>query len=363
MKIFLFFALCFLVPAVSSVSPRRYEAIFNFGDSLSDTGNFLLSGALAFPVIGNLPYGETFFKHSTGRCSDGRLIIDFVAEALGLPYLPPYFALNKGQSFQHGVNFAVSGATALGKEFFEEQKLGTLLWTNASLSVQIGWFKKLKTSLCTTKQECDNYLKKSLFFVGEIGGNDYNYPAFVGGNINQLKASVPLVVEAITKAISMLIEEGAVELVVPGNLPVGCSAVYMTLFRSPNKADYDPRNGCLKAYNAFAKYHNNKLKDALQTLRLKYPHTKIIYADYYGAAKRFYHAPKRYGFTGGTLTACCGGGGPYNFNNSARCGHIGSKACKDPSTFANWDGIHLTEAAYRSIAGGLINGGFSTPSL
>lgn len=51
--------------------------------------------------------------------------------------------------------------------------------------------------------ECDNYLKKSLFFVGEIGGNDYNYPAFVGGNINQLKASVPLVVEAITKAISV----------------------------------------------------------------------------------------------------------------------------------------------------------------
>lgn len=93
----------------------------------------------------------------------------------------------------------------------------------------------------------------------------------------------------------MLIEEGAVELVVPGNLPVGCSAVYMTLFQSPNKADYDSRNGCLKAYNAFAKYHNNKLKDALQTLRLKHPRAKIIYADYFGAAMRFLHAPKTYG--------------------------------------------------------------------
>lgn len=69
------------------------------------------------------------------------------------------------------------------------------------------------------------------------------------------------------------------------------------------------------------------------------------------------------GFSGGALRACCGGGGPYNFNNSARCGHTGSKACADPSTHANWDGIHLTEAAYRYIAKGLINGPFSDPPL
>jgi hypothetical protein len=91
-----------------------------------------------------------------------------------------------------------------------------------------------------------------------------------------------------------LIEEGAVELLVPGNLPIGCSAVYLTLFGNPNRTDYD-RNGCLKAYNAFSKYHNNQLKTALQRLRQKYPHARIIYADYYGAAKRFYHAPQHHG--------------------------------------------------------------------
>jgi hypothetical protein len=82
---------------------------------------------------------------------------------------------------------------------------------------------------------------------------------------------------------------------VPGNLPIGCSAVYMTLFGSPNKADYDPTNGCLKAFNGFSKYHNNQLKLGLQALREKYPHARIIYADYYGAAKRFFHAPRHYG--------------------------------------------------------------------
>ncbi|KAJ6707150.1 hypothetical protein OIU85_027496 [Salix viminalis] len=319
---------------IVSTSPLQYDSIFNFGDSLSDTGNFLLSGAMAFS-----------------------------SEASGLPHLPPYLALRKDQlhSF-HGVNFAVAGATALDAKFFYDQSIGKVLWTNDSLSVQLGWFKQLKSSLCTTKQECDNYFKKSLFLVGEIGGNDYNYAYFVGGSIKQLRASVPLVVEAITKATSFLIEEGAVELLVPGNFPIGCSAVYLTLFGSPNKTEYD-RNGCLKAYNAFSKNHNYQLKRALDMLRQKYPHARIMYADYYGAAMRFIHAPRHHGFTGGTLTACCGGGGPYNFNNSARCGHIGSRTCSNPSSHANWDGIHLTEAAYRYVAMGLVNGTFTTPPL
>lgn len=75
-----------------------------------------------------------------------------VAEAFGIPYLPPYLSLGKGKSFRHGVNFAVAGATALDPEFFYHQKLGRILWTNNSLSVQLGWFKKLKPSICTTKK-------------------------------------------------------------------------------------------------------------------------------------------------------------------------------------------------------------------
>ncbi|AES63995.1 GDSL-like lipase/acylhydrolase [Medicago truncatula] len=341
------FIFCFHEKVISNPTPRPFNAIFNFGNSLSDTGNFLATGANLFTVIGQPPYGETFFRHATGRCSDGRLVIDFIAVAYELPYLQPYLKVIKShQIIRKGVNFAVAGATALDVEFFNEG-VRKLLW--------------LKPSLCTTKQDCDSYFKRPLFVVGEIGGNDYNYAAFAG-DITHLRDTVPLVVQTIAKVIDELIAEGAVELLVPGNLPVGCSVVYLTSFSSKNIKDYD-ENGCLKSFNDLAKNHNMQLNIALQTLRKKNPHARIMYADYFGAAKRFFHSPRHYGFTNGALNACCGGGRRYNFNDSARCGYKGSKVCEDPSTYTNWDGIHLTEAAYRHIAKGLINGPFSIPPL
>ena len=74
------------------------------------------------------------------------------AEAYGLPFVPPYLALAKSGKPQHGVNFAVAGATALDAKFFFDKGIGSILWTNDSLSVQLGWFKQLKSTFCNTKQ-------------------------------------------------------------------------------------------------------------------------------------------------------------------------------------------------------------------
>lgn len=70
------------------------------------------------------------------------------------------------------------------------------------------------------------------------------------------------------------------------------------------------------------------------------------------------------GFDGRTaLVACCGAGGKYNYNITAACGFPGATACKDPSRAVNWDGIHLTEAAYEDIAYGWLRGTFAKPSI
>jgi hypothetical protein len=50
-----------------------FPAIFNFGASNSDTGGL----AAAFQAL-PFPYGETYFHRSTGRYSDGRIILDFI---------------------------------------------------------------------------------------------------------------------------------------------------------------------------------------------------------------------------------------------------------------------------------------------
>ena len=82
---------------------------------------------------------------------------------------------------------------------------------------------------------------------------------------------------------------------VPGNLPIGCSAMYLTFFKNSKKAFYDETNGCLKAFNTFAEYHNSALKRALWFLKLKYPHARIMYADYFEAAMPMFVAPQRNG--------------------------------------------------------------------
>jgi len=50
--------------------------IFNFGDSNSDTGG--LVAGLGYPI--GFPNGRLFFRRSTGRLSDGRLLIDFLCK-------------------------------------------------------------------------------------------------------------------------------------------------------------------------------------------------------------------------------------------------------------------------------------------
>ncbi|KAL6994341.1 hypothetical protein U1Q18_012447 [Sarracenia purpurea var. burkii] len=64
----------FFTAAVGGANGRNcgFPAIFNFGDSNSDTG----SGSTGFLEV-DPPYGMSFPKLSK-RASDGRLIIDFI---------------------------------------------------------------------------------------------------------------------------------------------------------------------------------------------------------------------------------------------------------------------------------------------
>ncbi|KAL6578186.1 hypothetical protein OROMI_010514 [Orobanche minor] len=330
-----------------------FESIYQFGDSISDTSNLIREGPIgAGSYAARYPYGESFFRRSTGRCSDGLLIIDNFAIALGLPLLNPY--LDRSAQFDHGVNFAVAGSTALGPLFFTERNI-YVPPTNNHLNVQLNWFHNHLNSTCQTPKDCQNKLQRSLVFMGEIGGNDYNYAFFQKKPIEEIRTYVPHVVKAITDAIRNIIQAGARRIIVPGNFPVGCIPIYLTSFPSQDPRAYDGM-GCLSHLNEFATYHNNYLKGALQQLRREFPNIVILYGDYYTAFQSVLRRSRSLGFKQSSiLKACCGIGGYYNYDRSRMCGSIGVPVCADPSRHIHWDGVHLTQTAYRHMANSLMN--------
>ncbi|KAJ3695216.1 hypothetical protein LUZ60_000593 [Juncus effusus] len=354
--------LFFLVILQTHVTNSCFNRIFSFGDSITDTGNLLRTLGDNYDPIQNLPYGETFFGRATGRFSNGRLIIDFLAKEYGLPFLPAYLVGKNASRFRHGANFAVGGATAINNSFFVSKGIHGK-WPDYPLGIQIEWFKKLLPSVLLDSGS-NNIMNSSLFLMGEIGGNDYN-GAFITcrRNIAEVQKFVPLVTQTIGSSIIELIKFGAKTLLVPGNFPIGCMPSYLTTFESQNEEDYEPDTGCIKRLNSFSQYHNAMLNKELDRLRKLYPNVTIIYADYFRASMNIFRDPKKFGF-GDPLIACCGSEGRYNYNASISCGEYGSTVCSNPSEYVSWDGIHMTEATYKFISDEILhNSSYTSPPL
>ncbi|XP_020587850.1 GDSL esterase/lipase At3g48460 [Phalaenopsis equestris] len=356
-------SLIFLLPlTLSSLPPppnHPFSKIYAFGDSFTDTGNTHSStGPYAFRSVSNPPYGTTFFHHPTNRYSDGRLVIDFLATALSLPFLPPY--LNQSSHFSsHGVNFAVAGSTALDHEVFVKHNI-TLDLKRESLGTQLGWFNGyLEEKGCgrVGSMECRSAMEGALFWVGEIGANDYAYS--FGSSLSP-KAIRQQAVRNVISFLQEILKKGAKHIIVQG-LPLnGC--LPLSLFLTPPE-DRDAL-GCSSSVNKLSSDHNDLLQQKLHQLRSHHPNAIISFADYLRAHRTVVQNPKANGFVE-PFKACCGaGGGQYNFDIFNTCGSKeASAACSNPSEYVNWDGVHLTEAMYEKVAEMFFHGGYCQPSF
>ncbi|CAO2178982.1 unnamed protein product [Urochloa humidicola] len=144
----LLFPMVVAAAALAGTAPASacYTRLFSFGDSLADTGNYrFVCGDDSDPVL-RLPYGETFFHRATGRFSNGRIVLDFIADALGLPFVRPYLSGRRAEDFACGANFAVGGATALSPEFFRDRGFDT--GEVVHLDVEMRWFRDTLGLLC-----------------------------------------------------------------------------------------------------------------------------------------------------------------------------------------------------------------------
>ncbi|KAL0431613.1 UNVERIFIED_CONTAM: GDSL esterase/lipase [Sesamum radiatum] len=312
--------------------PCDFPAIYNFGDSNSDTGGI----SAAFGRIPP-PYGQSFFPRPAGRASDGRLIIDFIAEHLGLPYLSSYLD-SIGTNFRHGANFAAGGsAIRRQNETIFESGISPF-----SLDVQIVHFDRFKVrnteiyhrgrNLSGRRQVPRPQEFSRALYTFDIGQNDL-VAGFRQLSTPQLRAAIPDIVNQLAAAVAV-------------------------------KTD---KHGCNKDQNGMALEFNRQLKARVSKLRAELPRAALVYVDVYSAKYHLISNTKTYGFMD-PLKICCG---HHESNIHVWCGQRtlvnGSEvlgvSCGSPDSYISWDGIHYSQAANQWIANHILNGSFSDPPL
>ncbi|KAJ8616263.1 hypothetical protein MRB53_035635 [Persea americana] len=361
-----FMVVCVLGVSGIPLSAAKCEigAIFNFGDSNSDTGGFWA----AFPAQSG-PFGMTYFKRPAGRASDGRVVIDFLAEAFGLPFLSPYLQ-SIGSNFKHGANFATLASTVL----LPKTSLFVTGISPFSLAIQFNQMKELKARVLEFHSKgsvghlpLPDIFTRSLYTL-DIGQNDFTSNLATLG-IAGVKKYLPEVVSEILTIIKELYAEGGRIFMVFNLAPIGCFPAF--LIELPhNYSDLD-EYGCLISYNNAVSDYNSILKEKLNLTRQLLRDAHVIYVDTHSIKLELFRHPMQHGLLYGTRACCGNGGGAYNFNPKVFCGNSkiinGRKetatACSDPQNYVSWDGIHATEAANKLITWAILNGSYFDPAF
>ncbi|XP_060195993.1 GDSL esterase/lipase At5g14450 [Lycium barbarum] len=346
--------------ATNAKPPCNFPAIYNFGDSNSDTGGI----SAAFEPI-QAPYGESFFRKPAGRFSDGRLLIDFIAEHMSLPYLSPYLD-SIGSNFRHGANFATGGSTI-------RRQNETIFQSGISpffLDVQIVHFHRFKSRTEELYRQEKNKLPRprefshSLYTI-DIGQTDLAVGFRQMSNI-QLRAAIPDIINHFSAAVTRLYQQGARAFWIHNIRPIGCLPTATLYLRNPKPGVLD-NYGCLKSHNNLALEFNRQLKARIGTLRAELGHAAITYVDVYAAKYELISNAKSQGFME-PQKICCG---VHEGNAHVWCGQKGivrgaevfGGACANPSGYISWDGVHYSQAANHWIANHILNGSFSDPPI
>ncbi|CAH8386151.1 unnamed protein product [Eruca vesicaria subsp. sativa] len=344
------------------ISPN-FPAVFNFGDSNSDTGE--LTSGLGFRLQPTYGKSYAFKPPSTGRFCDGRLIVDFLMEAIGRPYLRPYLDSVSTQSYLRGCNFAAGGSTI--------QKANAASISPFGFGVQVAQFITFKFKVLQLIQQ-DKTLKnlpsedhfKNGLYMFDIGQNDIA-GAIYGKTVDQAAAVIPTIIKTFEDGINRLYwEGGARNFWIHNTGPIGCLAQMVSLFgREKSKVD---EFGCVIGHNEAAKLFNLQLQGLVRNLSQQYRDANFTYVDIFSIKSDLIQNHTKYGFDQSIMVCCGTGGPPLNYNDQINCGSTGTSsngtkitatACNDSSKYVNWDGVHYTEAANRFVSQKILSGKYS----
>ncbi|XP_062198561.1 GDSL esterase/lipase At2g42990-like [Phragmites australis] len=319
----------------------KVPAVIVFGDSTADTGNNNFIQTLA---RGNYPpYGQDYAgRVATGRFSNGRLPVDFVSEALGLPPAVPAY-LDPGHSIHRlasGVSFASAGS---GLDDITAQILSAV-----TLTQQIEHFKEYKARLRRAKGDATaNHIISRSLYIFSIGASDFlaNYLVFP---LRRYRFTLPeyeaYLVGAAEVAVRAVHALGARRIRLAGLPQLGC----LPLQRTINLA----RPGdCNEWHNMMARSFNHRLRALVWKLNQELPGAQVVYVDQYRLLAAMIAKPWEYGFEN-SVRGCCGTG---YIETGVLCSLDNALSCDNADKYVFFDAVHPSERAYKIVANGILN--------
>ncbi|XP_042509932.1 GDSL esterase/lipase At2g30310-like [Macadamia integrifolia] len=322
--------------ASSTVVPPKFPAILVFGDSTVDTGNnnFIPT---AFKGC-HPPYGREFPGHiPTGRFSDGRLVPDLLASALGIKKLVPPFLdpLLSDKELCTGVSFASAGSGY--------DDLTTVVSRVIPVSQQLQYFKEYikRLNKAVGEHKAKKIINGALVMISG-GSNDFliNFYDLPTRSLQfNISGYQDFLLQKLQDIIKELFDLGCRNFIVAGVPPFGCAPIQITA-----KLKNTPARTCIEEENKDARAYNSKLKRVVKKLEESCEGSKMVYLNIYDPFMDMINQPQKYGFVE-TKKGCCGNGlvevGPL-------CNLL-TPPCANASEYLFWDAIHPGEVAYTHI--------------
>ncbi|XP_057767902.1 GDSL esterase/lipase 5-like [Salvia miltiorrhiza] len=334
-----------ILSGVGAAPDKHTTAFFIFGDSSVDAGNNNFIDTIPENKANYDPYGRNgLFGGPTGRFSDGRVVVDYLAEYAELPVIPPFLDPSASDDLSHGINFASGGG-------------GILSTTNEGqaidLKTQLKYFEQVEQRL-TAKlgaSEAEEVISNAVYFFS-IGSNDY-LGGYLGNPIMQQlyhpEQYVGMVVGNLTSTIQEVYKKGGRKFGFLGLSPLGCLPVMRAI---------NPRGegGCFEEANSLALAHNNALTTVLKNLEYILKDFKYSNSHFYTWLLDRINSPSNYGFKEGE-NACCGSG---PFGGIFSCGGMKKMTaydlCDDTDGYVWWDSFHPTQRIHQQFAQALWDG-------
>ncbi|MED6200116.1 hypothetical protein PIB30_082100 [Stylosanthes scabra] len=282
---------------IAAGANEKFPALFAFGDSILDTGN---NNNLLTLTKSNFPRnGRNFIVgQPTGRFSDGKVLSDVIADALGIKdTLPPYLDPKlRNEELSTGVCFASAGSG--NDDLTSDIKLETMT---------------LPSLILPPSKE------------------------------TYLSLSMPQLVASASHFIKQLYEIGARKVWVLSTLPLGCLPGRRTAGGGPLRLCADIVNGQAQLFNA-------RLASAVTSLQRTLPASSLQFLDVYTPLLNIIQNPSTAGFFN-MANGCCGRGQTEMATTCTLL--VGS--CPNPKSYIFWDAGHPTQRAYEVIAEAILS--------